>query len=336
MVAISEARRVVLIRTDRLGETLLTLPVVAVLKAACPRTSLTLVAHPTLVPLLEAAPGVDQVLPYQPTAHAWWVRALQTARVLRSHRFDLALVSHPKKELHVAVWLAGIPIRVGYGRKWGWCLTHRVADRKALGERHEVEYNLDLLRALGVPTTVPPWQLPRFEREQTDVLQLLDQHGIPPTQPFLAIHPWSSAHAKEWPIERFRALIRLLVQRLPLRIILIGGPDEQARAKAFVAPDLPVVDLVGRLSLRQLAALLQRARLLVSNDSGPVHLASAVKTKTVVLFGAVSAATGPRRWGPWGEGHVVIWKPSMDAITVEEVFGAVCDMLKPPRVERRA
>jgi len=72
--------------------------------------------------------------------------------------------------------------------------------------------------------------------------------------------------------------------------------------------------------VRQLAALLHMAKLLVSNDSGPVHLAAAVNTKTLVLFGTTTPATGPRRWGPWGAGHAVIVKPSMGAILVEDVL----------------
>ena len=92
-----------------------------------------------------------------------------------------------------------------------------------------------------------------------------------------------------------------------------------------------MANVIGRLTLRQLAALLQCARLLVSNDSGPVHLAAAVNTQTLVLFGASEAATGPRRWGPWGEGHVVLWKSSMEEIRVEEVFEALQRLLQHPR-----
>jgi ADP-heptose:LPS heptosyltransferase len=85
--------------------------------------------------------------------------------------------------------------------------------------------------------------------------------------------------------------------------------------------------MVGRLTVRQLAALLQQVGLLVSNDSGPVHLAAAVETPTIVLFGTSDPAAGPRRWGPWGQGHRVIWKASMEAIQVDEVVDAVRSQL---------
>ena len=96
-----------------------------------------------------------------------------------------------------------------------------------------------------------------------------------------------------------------------------------------------MADLVGRLTLRQLAALLQHARLLVSNDSGPVHLAAAMGTPTVVLFGTSDPATGPARWGPWGQGHTVICQPRLEQIDVDEVLQAIhthVSMVRPTQV----
>jgi ADP-heptose:LPS heptosyltransferase len=247
---------------------------------------------------------------------------------LRPHHFDLAVVSNPKKELHLAVWLAGIRWRVGYTRKWGRSLlTHRLDDRKALGERHEVEYNLDLVRTLGLPTTSPQWQLPYFERERAEVLQLLLRQGIKPSEPWLVIHPWTANPLKQWPVDRFQTLIRQCVESLSVQVVVIGGREEVQKANDLLPAGVSVGNLTGQLTLRQLAALLQGARLLVSNDSGPVHLAAAVGAKAVVLFGTSNPATGPGRWGPYGEGHRVIWKPTKEAIGVDEVFAAVRQVL---------
>jgi len=325
MRSVQDVRRIAFLRTDRLGETLLNLPAIAALKAALPQAELTVVISPDLCDLLAAAPAVDRVLPHGEGEGQWWfTRALRLAKALRSRRFDLAVVSNPKKELHVAVWLAGIPWRAGYARKWGrWLLTHRLDDRKALGERHEVEYNLDLIRTLGLPTTIPQWQLPRFDREQTEVFQLLQRQGIKPSEPLMVVHPWTSNPLKQWPVGRFQTLIRQCVERLGVQVVVVGGPEEAQQSKEVLLAGAPVGNLTGALTLRQLAALLQAAKLLVSNDSGPVHVASAVGAKTIVLFGTPDRATGPGRWGPFGERHRVIWKPSMEAISVEEVFGLV-------------
>ncbi len=321
---VNALQRILFIRTDRLGETLLNLPAAAALKSSAPGVSLTWVVQPELHPLIASLPWVDRVISYGPEfGQHWSMRACRLGTMLRKEHFDVAIVSNPKKELHVAVWLARIPRRVGYDRKWGRLLTHRLQDRKALGERHEVEYNLELVHTLGVPTTAIQWKLPHFESEQGEVAQLLGQQGIGPSTPLLAVHPWTSNPIKRWPIDRYRAVVQLAAKQLPCAVVLIGGPEERAGASAILRDGIPAADLIGRLTLRQLAGLLQRSRLLLSNDSGPVHLAAAVGTPTVVLFGTTDPATGPRRWGPWGAGHAVISQPSMDAITIEEVFTAL-------------
>lgn len=310
-------RQILFIRTDRLGETLLTLPAVAALRAMVPQAAVTLLVHPALAPLLAGSPGAERILTFDGASHPlWWVRALRLARQLRPLRFDLAIVSNPMKELHLALRLAGVPHRAGYDRKWGWCLTRRVPDRKALGERHEVEYNLELVKAaIGapLPPSVPQWPWPSFEREQGATL---------PSAPFIAVHPWTSNPLKQWPLTRYQAVIRVIAQQRP--VVILGGAETRPRVAQVLPTDQPrVANLVGRLTLRQLAATLQRAAALLSNDSGPVHLAAALGTPTVVLFGTPDAATGPRRWGPWGGSHTVIWKASMEAIGIDEVIAAV-------------
>ncbi len=322
----SDIHRILVLRTDRLGETLLTLPAVAALRTVMPGSSVTLLVHPELASLLAGSPGVEDVLPYDRAAHpAWGVRAWRLGRSLRERRFDLAIVSNPMKELHLAVWVAGITRRVGYDRKWSWCLTRRIPDRKALGERHELEYTMDLVKAAvdePLPPLVPRWPLPTFDREHGEVLQRLEEQGIQRSEPFVAVHPWTSNPQKQWPSLRYQTVIRVLAQQLPVAVV--GGAEARQAVRHLLPAPLPrVADLVGHLTLRQLAAILQRARLLLSNDSGPVHLAAAMGTPTVVLFGTPDAATGPKRWGPWGSIHTVIWKPSMDAISVDEVIAAV-------------
>ena len=105
--------------------------------------------------------------------------------------------------------------------------------------------------------------------------------------------------------------------------MVIGGPAERAQAAAAMPESRGAVDLVGRLTLRQTAALLQRARLLISNDSGPVHLAAAVGTPVLALFGTADAPAGPKRWGPWGAGHAVLARPRLHDISVDDVLAEV-------------
>jgi ADP-heptose:LPS heptosyltransferase len=321
-------RRFVFIRTDRLGETLLNLPAVSALNAALPEASVTLLVHPDVRPLLDGLPGVEAVLADEPAGGTWWGRAWRLGRRLAAGRFDAAIVSNPKKELHAAVWLARIPVRVGYGRKGGWLLTRRIPDLKKLGDRHEVEYNFDLIRALDLPIQTPARRFPSLSRERAELARLPALSGLQPSDTVVAVHPFTSNPAKEWPADRFKELIARLSEVAPLRVVVIGGPEERGRAAAIMPQRPGAIDAVGRLTLRQTAALLQHARLLVSNDSGPVHLASAVGTPVIALFGAVEGPSGPARWGPWGGGHAVVARERLDDISVDDVLNDVRRMAR--------
>lgn len=320
--------RVIWMRTDRLGETLLNLPAAAALKAAIPSTHLTLLVQSDLRPLLAGLPWVDAVLDFDSgSGGPWWRQAWRLARTLRRERFDVAIVSNPKKALHLAAWLARIPRRVGYNRKWGALLTDRIPDRKTAGDRHEVDYNCDLVRALRLPASPGAWSFKvALEPEHRAVRQLLVDAGVSPER-YVAVHPWTSNPRKRWDPARYRALIQRISLELSTPVVVVGGAAQVGEAADVLPPNGPVVNLTGRLTLRQLAALLQHARALVSNDSGPVHLAAAVGTTVVALFGTTDPAAGPRRWGPWGGRHRVICRPSMDAIVLEDVVAELRQVL---------
>ena len=323
-------RQIVFVRTDRLGETLLALPAIHALRQAFPDARLTLMLHPSLQELFAGHPDVDEVVPEPAGAGPWWRHAWRVSRLWRSWHPEIIILANPKKAYHLGAWLAGIPRRVGYDRKWGRLLTHRLQDRKPLGERHEVEYNLELIHTLGisVPPAPAPW-LPVSPQEASSLSQRLEQLGVPVSSRLIAVHPWTSNPHKQWPVDRFRALIQRLAQEAGLAIVVIGGREEQAQAPEVLAGGRDtgrVLNLVGRCSLRELAALCQQVRVVVSNDSGPIHVAAAVGTPVVALFGTGEAGSHPRRWGPWGEGHTVIHQP-LEAITVDEVVRAVARYL---------
>lgn len=318
------------VRTDRFGETLLNLPLLSAIRAALPECHLTFMVQPMLRELLVEAPGVTEVVAAPCLEGAWWRRALRLARLWRSWKPDVIILSNAKKEHHAAAWLAGVPCRVGYDRKGGWCLTHRLPDRKALGRRHEVEYNLELLGALDLARPASPrLRLPVAEADRERLAQRLSGLQIPEAARLIAVHPWTSAPQKQWPVERFRALIGRLARLPEVVVVVIGGGEERAQAAALGLDDMPrVIDWVGATSLKELAALFQRVRLLVTNDSGPMHLAAAVGARVVALFGTAEAGSHPRRWGPWGAGHIVIHQP-LERTTVEEVAERVQQCLAP-------
>ncbi|MBI3011158.1 MAG: glycosyltransferase family 9 protein [Candidatus Omnitrophica bacterium] len=331
-------QRMLFIRTDRLGDVLLNLPAVFALRAVYPTAHLAMLVQPGLVELFDRRCGVDQCLPDEAAVRIpWWLEAIRLAHRLRAGRFDVVIVSNPHKTFHLATFLAGIPVRVGYDRKWGWLLTHRIPDRKGSGQRHEVEYNLELLKPLGIAVPErPQCELPLDEEANAQCDRLIQGRGITLTEPLVAVHPWSSSANKQWAMERFRRLVQQLAQRPDVKVVVIGGQEERDRASEVIPGEERelIVNLVGCLSLRELAALLRRVQVLVTNDSGPMHIAAAVGTPVVALFGTGDPGSHPTRWGPWGLRHTVIHRP-LSEIAVDEVLRAALRYVTAPNGVRR-
>lgn len=317
-------RRLLFVRTDRLGETVLNLPAVHAFRLAFPDWRLLLWVQPSLRPLFLLHPDVDEVLSESLPAAAWWRRAWTLSRQWRVLGIGMVVVSNPKKEYHVAAWLSGIPTCVGHDRKCGWLLTHRLPRRQALGVVHEVEYNVALLTALDLPRPATlSYRLPVQDDAARRLAQRFETFHVRGEDRLVGVHPWTSNPRKQWPVERFRALVERLSALDGVRPVLIGGMEERRNIVQVVSDSSRgVIDVVGRLPVEELAACLSRVRLLVTNDSGPMHVAAAVGTPVVALFGTDDAGSHPRRWGPWGDGHTVIHKP-LHEITVDEVVSAV-------------
>ncbi len=320
-------RRLLFVRTDRLGETLLNLPAIHALRAVLPAAHLIWLVSPQMQELLAGHPDVDEVVAEPPLPDAWWPRAWVLSRLWRRWHPDTVIISNPTKAYHLAAWLARIPRRVGYRRKWGGLLTDAIPDRKALGSHHEVEYNLDLVKTtLKVSTLSEPCMAVPVGAQEDEAVARRLAVGSNPGDRFVAIHPWTSNPRKQWPPARFRELIDRLAASAAVRPVVIGGAAERAHVEDVLPSPHRAIDLVGALSLKELAALLRHVRLLVSNDSGPVHLAAAVGTPVVALFGTGDPGSRPSRWGPWGAGHTVIQQP-LAQLSVDDVHRAVARYL---------
>ncbi|MCM8765821.1 MAG: hypothetical protein NC920_03140, partial [Candidatus Omnitrophica bacterium] len=212
--------------------------------------------------------------------------------------------------------LAGIPIRVGYARKWDFLLTHKIEDKKYLGLRHEVEYNLELVELIGATT-----------EDYSLSLGIQDSNLFDEFKDSIAVHPYTSDPIKQWPINNFLELIKKISQ-LNERVVIVGGKENLKISKElFYNLSKNIKDMTGRTSLVELGLLLKKCKLLVSGDSGPVHMASAVGTPVIAIFRNDIPAKSPKRWGPWGKGHIVVEKPSLSEITVEEIFSKIKDKL---------
>jgi len=302
-------KRILVIRLDRIGDVVLSLPVVQTLRRQFPQAYIAMMVRAECADLVRGHPAVDDVIAYKKSGgHKTLWGNVQFARRLRRFGFDTALILHPSNRSHWIPWLAGIPVRIGYARKVPRLLTHRLPHRKQEGAKHESAYSLELLSFFGIdpsPGMMPVVAIRPDARERAAAL--LAAGGIGPGDTLVAVHPSASCISKRWPPERFAEVADRLVRERGVRICLVASAaDSPAVAQTSQAMRSPHLNLAGQLSLGELAAVLDRCRLLVSNDSGPVHIAAGVGTPVVDIFGRNNRGLSPMRWAPLGEGHVIL------------------------------
>jgi predicted lipopolysaccharide heptosyltransferase III len=305
-------RRVLVVKLRYIGDVLLCTPVFRGLREAFPRASICALVNAGTEAVLQHHPDVDEVLLVnRPDAKVWaggryWADQFRLVRRLREHRFDLALDLTDGDRAAFLTWASGARLRVGYNRegRLRGRAYHRVVPVGS-GSRHAVVANLEALRVLGLPgrAVAPSLGLPSAVEAAAG--DLLTRKGAARDRDRVLIHPGARWWFKAWPTERFAALADGIAEEVGAEVIIGGGPGDMAAAEAIRSRmRRPAICLAGETSVLQLAAVLKHCRLFVGNDNGPMHIAAAVRTPVVALFGP----TDPAEWGPWGEGHVVLYK----------------------------
>lgn len=310
-------REILLVKFCCMGDAVLVVPSLRALKQRFPDARVTMLCTPRTLPIFHGSRDLDEVKVFRLTGSkglgefvtAGIPALVRTLRDLRSHRFDAIIDFDNYYNLTTFLGFAvGAPVRVGFdppGQSRGHLLTHRVPYS---GDRHMVEFYLDLVRAVGADTKDKDPGLSVDPSSTAWARTFLSEAGVPPGQPLVALSPGRSEawHFIRWAEERFAATGEALHRRFGAHVLLVGGPAEVAiagRMKAtLVARGVPVTDAVGRSDLKQSEALLQACDLLVCNDSGPMHLAAAVGTPTLAVFGPANHW----RWGPYGSAHRVV------------------------------
>lgn len=276
-------RRIAVVRHDRLGDLLLTVPAIAALRRTYSEAGIALLVDPARVEAAGMIGGVDDVLALRRAPY-------EMRRQLADVGADLAVCISRGAGPAWAACRAGVPRRVGPGRKFYSHLFHRrVGESRRQGRRHEAEYALSFAHRAGASAGPAefPLDIPASARECA--ARWLDSHGLEKDP--VVLHPGSGGSCPSWPAEHFTRLGEAL-RGEGLTVVVTRGPDETVRRPAG-APEFAE----GACAL---AALLERAPLVVSNSTGPIHLAAALGRPTLALH-APWASCGVARWGPYSE-----------------------------------
>ncbi len=297
-------------------------PALRALKRTYPESNLTLLLRPRVADLMQTHPYVDTCLVDNKTEGRYRsVRNL--VRQLRDSVFDIAVVLHPTSFRNALLpFLARVPIRVGTnvsGR--GMLLTGSCKDNTGV---HEVHRYLRVLKLLNIDTAPSSLEFWHTDADRYFVERLLRVEGILPENRIVALNLGTTWATKRWEVTNFADLIQQIVRLLPeIKVVLVGSSEEVELAESLPA-SLSVINFVGKTGILQLGALLERCEVCVTCDSGPMHIAAAVGTPTLALFGP----TSPTRHQPHGTGHTVIEK----SVSCRPCYKQICHRQDAPHL----
>lgn len=304
------ARRILAVRLDNLGDVLVTSPAMRAIKESLPDARLTLLASPVGAQAGRLNPYVDEVIVYEaPWMDPWHTLPQDSEREqaiiarLKAEKFDTAIIftSFRQSALPAAYlcYLADIPLRAAAAIDGpGSLLTTRHKHPERM--MHEVERGLDLVGALGLTVSERDLALRVPEAAREALLAKLSAMGVD-RRPLVVLHPGCSMPARTYPWEMFAEVADGLIQQLGASVVLTGGKGERELVEKIRGRmrEEPVV-AAGTLPFDQFCALIEAADLTVTNNTGPMHIAAAVKTPVVALFALTNP---PEQWGPWQVSH---------------------------------
>jgi heptosyltransferase II len=294
--------------TNWIGDAVMTTPALAAIRHSFPKARITILATPLVAQLFSPHDLVDDVMVYDRQGrHKGVAGRFRIASELRARRFDLAILLQNAIDAALITKLAGIPRRMGSrtdGR--GFLLTHGFAHKTLDSRLHHVDYYLEMLKSFGITGTEKRQLLCPTDDEREAARERLLAAGIVPGDFLVGINPGAAyGSAKRWYPERFAAAGADLAQKWQAKLLVLGGPTEVAIARD-IEGELQgrCLNLAGKLTVRELMALIERCDFFLSNDSGPMHIAAAFGVPLVAIFGS----TDHRTTYPFSGNSVVVRK----------------------------
>ncbi|MBI4432809.1 MAG: lipopolysaccharide heptosyltransferase II [Candidatus Omnitrophica bacterium] len=334
--------RILIVNQNWVGDVLCSTPTIRAIRKAHPKAHIACLAPERVMPVLRHNPHLDEILPYDDRAPFISWGSLKLIGLLKARHFDKAIFFHRSKTKVLWAAFAGIPDRAGYSVSSRWLTTAVPVPRQRL---HKVDYFLHLVEALGIPADGRALDFYPAPAAFDELTGLLTEHGVMSMENAVVVHAGGNWDLKRWPVEYFKKWIESFLQEFPGPVILCGTKGETKLVDSIVShfENPRVVSLCGETSLDTLGALLKKVKLILSNDSGPIHLAASQSTPIVGLYGP----TSHEETGPVGNGPIVVlrkdvgceipcyfrscnYRVCMDWIKPEEAMRAARELLNRP------
>ncbi|MDR0734547.1 MAG: glycosyltransferase family 9 protein [Elusimicrobiota bacterium] len=295
-------KKFLLIRTDRIGDAVTILPAVNVLRKNFPNAHIAIFCRDYTADIFKNNPQIDEII----IKTTFW----KDLRNIRDKKFDVAIIFFLNTYCAWLTFLACIPIRIGPVSKiWAFLLSKRVYQRRSQDLKHEADYNVELLKFLNInisPAEGKIYMPPADNIKAQNYLK--EMFNIDSKNKFIIIHPGSGGSALNWPADNFALLIKEIMTAYPaLKVLLTGGSSEQKTLNYIaskVAPFQPFI-LKENLALTDFISIINECVIFISNSTGPLHIAAALGKRTVSFYPNVKGCL-PKRWSPYGQGHIVL------------------------------
>jgi len=329
---------ILLVRTDRIGDVILSLPLTEAIKKEFPECKITFLVKSYTLDLVNAHPFIDEVLTLDEKDNTPTI--FSNVKKIKSKNFDSCIIVYPTFRIAFILFLTHIKNRIGTGyRSYSFFFTKKIYEHRKYAELHELQYNMNLLKVFGIEKQIALGEVDFYiqisETAKKEVQQFFLENEIDGSRPFIIVHPGSGGSAVDLPIAKMKELVRNLLN-LNVTVLITGSKSEKEICQALVLNE-NTINAAGRFSLSTLIALIDGSLMFISNSTGPLHIAAALKKYVIGFYPKINACS-VRRWGPFTKKKTIYEPPidcnnctrkqceqlhCMETISVDEVFANI-------------
>ncbi len=301
-----EPKNLLIVRTDRIGDVVLSLPLAGIVKKHYPECKITFLLRDYTKSLVENHPYIDEVIILHESNKK--ISLFSNIKVTAAKKFDSCVIVYPTFIAALIIFFSRIKTRIGTGYRWySFLFNKKVYEHRKYAQKHELEYNINLLQHFGIYEKADYGSI-NFNIKINDgslqkVKKLLIDYEIKPGVPLFIIHPGSGGSSINFPPEKFKELINLMDSKLNAQIIVTGSENEKDLCGRLIINE-KIKNFAGLLDLSELIALISSCSIFISNSTGPIHIAAALGKYTIGFYPNLLACSA-KRWGPYTEKRAI-------------------------------
>ena len=304
-------KNILVVRTDRIGDVVLTLPIANIIKKHFPDSRVSFLIREYTKSLCENNLFINEIITLDEADGK--TKIFSNIRKIKK-KFDTAIVAYPTFRIALILFLAGIKTRIGSGYRWySFLFNKKIYEHRKISEHHELEYNIRLLKAIGVEEEVSPstvlFNLHSSPLSRQFVEKELSSRSFNLLNKLIIIHPGSGGSSIDLPPDQMKRLVYLMAQELDVEILITGSKTEKELCESLVVNE-KTKNLSGLFDLPELIALIEKSDLMIANSTGPIHIAAALG-KHVIGFYPKIISCSDKRWGPYTN-NKKIFSPTID------------------------